>query len=106
MTETYSVDSGDKLTQVSVSGVPTKTFGYDGAGRTTSIQTSSGTTSFTYDFESRVTGITYPNSSTNSFTYNGLDTRVGKTDSAGTATFRRRSTNSSAASSYHAKASR
>jgi len=89
VTETYTVDSGDKLTQVSVSGVATKTFDYDGAGRTTSIQTSSGTTSFTYDFESRVTGITYPNASTNSFTYNGLDTRVGKTDSAGTATFRR-----------------
>jgi RHS repeat-associated protein len=89
VTEVYTVDSGDKLTQVSVSGVPTKTFGYDGAGRTTSIQTSAGTTSFTYDFESRVTGITYPNNSTNSFNYNGLDTRVGKTDSAGTATFRR-----------------
>ncbi len=42
-----------------------------------------------YGYESRVTGITYPNSSTNSFTYNGLDTRVGKTDSAGTKTFRR-----------------
>lgn len=36
-----------------------------------------------------MTGITYPNSSTNSFTYNGLDTRVGKTDSSGTATYRR-----------------
>lgn len=89
VTETYTVDSGDKLTQVSVSGVATKTFGYDGAGRTTSIQTSAGTTTITYDFESRVTGITCPNASTNSFTYNGLDTRVGKTDSAGTATFRR-----------------
>lgn len=45
MTETYSVDSGDKLTQVSVSGVATKTFGYDGAGRTTSIQALSATES-------------------------------------------------------------
>jgi len=32
---------------------------------------------------------TYPNSSTNTFAYNGLDTRVGKTDSAGTKTYRR-----------------
>src|SRR5690606_10322110 len=56
---------------------------------TTSVTTSVGTTSLTYDYESRITGITYPNSATNSFTYNGLDTRVGKTDSGGTTTYRR-----------------
>ncbi len=39
-----------------------------------------GTTSLTYDYEGRVTGITYPSAATNSFTYNGLDTRVGKVD--------------------------
>lgn len=36
-----------------------------------------------------MTGITYPSSSTNSFSYNCLDTRVGKTDSSGTATYQR-----------------
>jgi hypothetical protein len=36
-----------------------------------------------------VTTITYPNSSTNTFETNGLDTRVSKTDSAGTADYLR-----------------
>lgn len=54
-----------------------------------SLTTGSGTTTLTYDFEGRVTGITYPNTSTNSFTYNGLDSRVGAVDSQGTKTFRR-----------------
>ncbi|WKZ79902.1 MAG: RHS repeat-associated core domain-containing protein [Fimbriimonadaceae bacterium] len=66
-----------------------KEFTYDSAGRTTAVETSAGTTSLTYDYESRVTGITYPSQSTNSFTYNGLDTRVGMTDSGGSKTFLR-----------------
>ncbi|WKZ80857.1 MAG: RHS repeat-associated core domain-containing protein [Fimbriimonadaceae bacterium] len=66
-----------------------KEFTYDSAGRTTAVETSAGTTSLSYDYESRVTGITYPNQSTNSFTYNGLDTRVGMTDSGGSKTFLR-----------------
>jgi YD repeat-containing protein len=37
-----------------------------------------------YDYEDRITGITFPSSATDSFSYNGLDTRVGKTDSTGT----------------------
>lgn len=85
----YTNDDGDKLTQVVRCGVTIKSFGYDAAGRTTSVVTSAGTTSLTYDYESRVTGITYPNSSTNTFTYNGLDTRVGKVDSAGSTTYKR-----------------
>ena len=56
---------------------------------TTSVTTSAGTTSLTYDYECRITQITYPSSATNTFTYNGLDTRVGKVDSAGTATYKR-----------------
>ncbi len=39
--------------------------------------------------ESNLMGITHPSPATNSFTYNGLDTRVGKVDSGGTATYRR-----------------
>jgi len=41
------------------------------------------------DYESRVIGITYPLLATNSFTYNGLDTRTSKTDSGGTKGFLR-----------------
>ncbi len=66
-----------------------ESYGYDTSGRTTSVATSAGTTTLAYDYEGRVSGITYPSSTTNSFTYNGLDTRVGKTDSNGTNTFRR-----------------
>ena len=36
-----------------------------------------------------ITQITYPNNSTNTFTYNALDTRVGKVDSGGTKTYKR-----------------
>ena len=66
-----------------------KTYGYDAAGRTISVVTSAGTTTLAYDYEGRISTITYPSSATNSFTYNGLDTRVGKVDSAGTTTYRR-----------------
>jgi RHS repeat-associated protein len=59
------------------------------AGRTTSVVTSAGTTTLAYDYEGRISTITYPSSATNSFTYNGLDTRVGMVDSAGTTTYRR-----------------
>jgi len=66
-----------------------KSYGYDAAGRTTSVVSSAGTTTLAYDYEGRISMITYPSSATNSFTYNGLDTRVGKVDSAGTTTYRR-----------------
>ena len=89
ITENYSYDDGDKLQDVKVGGVTVKSYGYDSAGRTTSVVTSAGTTSLTYDYEGRITGITYPSSATNSFTYNGMDTRVGKVDSGGTKTYKR-----------------
>ena len=88
VTENYSYDAGDKLTAI-VGGADPRTFTYDGAGRTTGIVRSSGTTSFTYDYESRVTSITKPGMTTNSMAYNGLDTRVGMTDSSGARTFKR-----------------
>ena len=71
-------DEGDKLLAVSVGGSAVKTYGYDLAGRTTSVVSSSGTTTLGYDYEGRATSITGPGvSQTN--TYNGLDTRVGST---------------------------
>ncbi|KXK20797.1 MAG: RHS repeat-associated core domain protein, partial [Armatimonadetes bacterium OLB18] len=47
------------------------------------------TTTLAYDYESRITQITYPNQSTNTFAYNGLDTRVSKVDSTGSRTYLR-----------------
>lgn len=87
-TESYSYDQGDKLLSVSGGSDP-RTFGYDAAGRTTSIVRASGTTSLAYDYESRLTSVTKPGATTDTFSYNGLDTRVGLTDSSGTKSFRR-----------------
>ncbi|RYG15418.1 hypothetical protein EON82_26240, partial [bacterium] len=89
VTQSYTVDNGDKLTSISQGGTTVKSYTYDAAGRTKTVVSSAGTTTFNYDYESRVTGITYPGGGSNSFTYNGLDTRVGKVDSVGTATYRR-----------------
>ena len=47
------------------------------------------TTTIAYDYENRITQITYPGGATNAFSYNGLDTRVGKVDSGGTKTYQR-----------------
>ena len=88
-TEFCKSDDAYEFTEVKASRVTVKSFGYDEAGRTTSVTTSAGTTTLAYNYESRVTQITYPSTATNTFTYNGLDTRVGKVDSGGTATYKR-----------------
>ena len=44
------------------------------------MTSSAGTTSPNYDYESRITSINYPGGSTVTYTYNGLDTRVGKNE--------------------------
>ena len=59
------------------------------AGRTTVITYSGATTTLAYDYESRITSISRSGVTTNTFTYNGLDTRVGKVDSGGTKTYKR-----------------
>jgi len=55
-----------------------KTYGYDLAGRTTSVVSSTGTTNIAYDFEGQATSIIGPGVSQTNL-YNGLDTRVGST---------------------------
>jgi RHS repeat-associated protein len=87
-TENYAYDDGDKLQDVKVGGTAIKTFGYDAAGRTTSVTTSAGTTTIGYDFESRATSISGPGIS-QSNTYNGLDTRVSSTTNSVSNTFLR-----------------
>jgi len=89
VTENYAYDDADKLQDVKVGGVAQKSYGYDSAGRTTSVVSGAGTTTLAYDYEGRISQITYPSTATNTFTYNGLDTRVGKVDSAGTSTYKR-----------------
>ena len=83
-TDSYTYDDADKMT---VAGA--KTYSYDAAGRTTGVTLNNQTTTIAYDYESRITQITYPDTSTNTFTYNALDTRVGKVDSGGTKAYKR-----------------
>ena len=78
----YSYDNADKLQTVGAT-----TFHYDLAGRCYKRTDSSGDTLFDHDYEDRITKITYPNLSCNTFTYNGLGSRVGKSDSTGSYTF-------------------
>ncbi len=47
----------------------------------TGITDSGGTTSLVYDYEDRVTSITRPGMTTNTFAYDGFGARVSKTDS-------------------------
>ncbi len=88
VTETYAYDDGEKLLGVSVGGSVVKSYGYDAAGRTTSVVSSAGTTTLAYDFESRATSIVGPGVSQVNV-YNGLDTRVGSTTNAVSRTFLR-----------------
>lgn len=78
VTENYSYDSADKLLSAG-----SKTYDYDDAGRTTEVTSGGVTTYLAYDYEGRVTQISRSGSTTNTFEYNGQDTRVSKTDSAG-----------------------
>jgi|CXWL01.1.fsa_nt_gi RHS repeat-associated protein len=86
--ETYNNDVGDKLTSVSWAG-GSKSFTYDGAGRRKTENSGGPTTTYNWDFESRITSITKPGMTTNTMAYNGLDTRVSKVDSGGTRSFKR-----------------
>jgi len=89
VTETYSYSNCDELTQITVGGNATKSFGYDDCGRTISVTVGGNTTTLSYDFENRLTTITYPSTATNTFTYNALGSRVGKVDSVGSFAFKR-----------------
>ncbi|WKZ80851.1 MAG: RHS repeat-associated core domain-containing protein [Fimbriimonadaceae bacterium] len=88
-TQNYVVDDADKLISITQGGNTVKSFTYDAAGRTTAVTVGNDTTRLDYDYESRITQITCPDQSTNTFAYNGLDTRVSKVDSTGTRTYLR-----------------
>jgi RHS repeat-associated protein len=78
-TDTYTYDAHNKLLSTS-----SKTYTYDHDGNCKTVTTGGQTTTLTYDYEDRITGITYQSGATNSFTYNALDLRERKVDSAGT----------------------
>ncbi|MBV6459715.1 MAG: hypothetical protein HONBIEJF_02867 [Fimbriimonadaceae bacterium] len=89
MTETYVTNARDELLSVLVDGVPVREYTVDLAGRTTAVTTGAGTTTFAYDFEDRVTSVSYPGSGSSTYGYNGLDTRVSASGSFGSRTYRR-----------------
>ena len=78
-TTSYTYDSHDKILTAG-----SKSYSYDNNGNCTSVTVGSNVTSLTYDIENRVTGISYPGGSSNSFSYNGDDLRTQKVDSTGT----------------------
>ncbi|MEQ1822152.1 MAG: RHS repeat-associated core domain-containing protein [Fimbriimonadaceae bacterium] len=89
VTEIYNNDLGDRLTSIkdATNTVTIKSFGYDSAGRRTSMfEPGIGTTIYTWDRESRLTAVnrtgSYPITVANG--YNGLDARTVKIDSSGT----------------------
>ncbi len=84
VTESYTYDDADKMLTAG-----SKTYTYDAAGRTTAVTSGGQTTQFTYNYEDQIVQIRYPNNTTNTFAYNGADTRVCKTDSSGVKTYRR-----------------
>ncbi len=63
-----------------------KGYTYDAAGRTVGINAPAGTTTLSYDYESRVTAISGPGIN-ETHTYNGLDTRVGTVQGGVSRTF-------------------
>jgi RHS repeat-associated protein len=79
--ESYTYDSADKMLTAGA-----KSYTYDAAGRTVGINAPSGTTTLSYDYESRVTAISGPGIN-ETHTYNGLDTRVGTVQGGVSRTF-------------------
>ncbi len=82
VTESYTYDDGDKMLTAG-----SKSYGYDAAGRTTSVTNGSSVTTLNYDWESRLTSLS--GATTASYTYNGLDTRVSKIEGGVTNTYAR-----------------
>jgi RHS repeat-associated protein len=77
VTTSYAYDNHDKLLSAG-----SKTYGYNNAGDCTGITVGGVTTTLSYDYEHRLTAV--GGTATDSFSYNGLGLRVGKTDSTGT----------------------
>ncbi|MEQ1934549.1 MAG: hypothetical protein ABL962_11855, partial [Fimbriimonadaceae bacterium] len=75
--ESYTCDEGDRLLTVAGSGsLPSKSFTYDSLGRRKTMAVGGSTTTYNWDAESRITSITKPGVTTNSYTYNALDSRM------------------------------
>ena len=70
----YAYDTAGRL--LSAAGV---TYAYDNNGNLIKRTESNGSTSFSYDFENRLTGITFPDGSKAAYAYDALGRRIRKT---------------------------
>ena len=99
-TESYTYDPvGNRLSSLGVSpysynpsnemvSTPTALYVYDSNGNTTSNTDSTGTTSYAWDYENRLTTVTLPGSGgTVTFKYDPFGRRISKSSSAGTSVF-------------------
>ncbi len=99
-TESYTYDPvGNRLSSMGVSpysynvsneltSTPSTTYTYDNNGNTLTKVVGSNTTSYTWDFENRLTSVTLPGSGgTVSFKYDPFGRRVYKSSSSGTSVF-------------------
>jgi RHS repeat-associated protein len=80
-TENYTYDNANKL--LTAGG---KTYSYDGAGNTTSVSSSSGTTNLTWDGGGRLKSAVTP-SGTYTYTSNGIGQRVAKSGPSGSKSY-------------------
>ena len=79
--QSFTYDAHDKLTS-GTAGNETDT--YDANGSETRVSIYGGVYQLTWDDEDRLVGETLPSGQVDTFVYNGLGLRVGKTDSTGT----------------------
>jgi RHS repeat-associated protein len=99
-TESYTFDPvGNRLSSLGVSpydvnvsneltSTPSTTDTYDANGNTTTMVNSSGTTTYSWDFENRLTSVTLPGTSgTVSFKYDPFGRRIYKSSSSGTSVY-------------------
>jgi len=87
VTTNYAYDWQDRLSSATT-GANVKSYLYDNNGNCNQVKWNGTTTvTLSYDVENRVSGIAYAGGATNSFTYNGLNLRTGKVDSAGTKSY-------------------
>jgi RHS repeat-associated protein len=90
VTQTMAYDTLGRLTSAAGSGAEatttTRTFGYDQAGRITSLSTPTGTDAYAYNDAGRILSASGPSGSA-TYTYNTNGQLTSRADPAGTATF-------------------
>jgi RHS repeat-associated protein len=98
-TESYSYDAvGNRLSSLGMSpyvynssnevtSTSAATFSYDGNGNMVTKADSSGTTTYNWDFEDRLTSVVLPSSGTVTFKYDPFGRRIQKTSSSGTTNY-------------------